>query len=231
MKKRISIVLVDDNSSMCQSIVGVINAQPDFHLLETLAEIEVALRRVRNTEPEIVLLNLRHVGDDSLALAGALHGAVPKARVIVIGLKPRHVDVASFIRARVFGFIMQDATFDKFLHTIGSVAQGTTVLPPELTRSLFDQLHRHRGVGPLKRTLTIERLTERERAVADLIVQGMSKEKIGRQLELAVHTVNRSIRGVLSKLTVNKQLAVATFSQERLLCRAPTTRTQRSITA
>jgi len=109
-----------------------------------LAEIDEALGQVREARPELVLLNLRRNGSARLALAAALHGVAPESRVILMGLEPLQADLESLIRARISGFIMADAPFDTVLNTLHLVAQGMKVLPPELTRSLFDQLN---GLG------------------------------------------------------------------------------------
>ncbi len=155
MRKRISMVLIDDNPSARERVVALLRAQPEFHVRAAPPETDAALQRVRETKPDLVLLNLPREGDDSLRLAGALHGEVPDSRVIIMGMEPLQADVASFIRAGVSGFIMADASFDTSLSTIHSVAQGIQVLPLELTGSLFGQLKGHRVRGRPKRTQAI----------------------------------------------------------------------------
>ena len=216
MRKRISLVLVDDNPLEREGVVALIRAQPGFHVLAASAEIEAALQKVRDTKPDLVLLNLPQEGDDSLTLAGALHGEVPASRVIIMGLEAPHADVASFVRAGVSGFIMAGASFDRCFRTIHSVAEGVQVLPLELTRSLFGQLNRHGVRGRPKRTLDIQRLTGREREVAHLIVQGLSNKEIAGRLHIVLHTVKSHVHRVLAKLAVNSRLEVAAFSQNRL---------------
>lgn len=155
--KRVSLVLVDDCPSAREGMGALIRAQPGFQVLAASAKREAALRQVRGSKPDLVLLNLAGAGDDSLALARALHGEVPESRVLIMGLEPRHEDLASFVRVGVSGFIMAKASFDTFLSTIHSVARGIQVLPPELTRSLFGQLVGYGGRRRRRRTLALER--------------------------------------------------------------------------
>lgn len=213
VRRRISLVLIDDHPLMREAVVALICAQPGFHVLATLAGVEIAMQKVRETKPDIVLLNLLQEGDDSLELAGALHGEVPESRVILMGLRADHEDVTSLVRAGVSGFIMEGASYDEYVSTIRSVAEGIQVLPLELTRSLFGQLNKHGVLGRSRRTLEVGRLTDREREVADLIVRGMSNKEIAAQLQIALHTVKSHVHRVLSKLSVNSRLEVAAFSQ------------------
>jgi DNA-binding NarL/FixJ family response regulator len=153
VSRPISLVLIDDNRSSREGLVTVIRAQRGFHVLAASADTEEALRTVREARPDVVLLDLGQEDDDRLTLAAAFHGEVPESRVIIMGLGPLQEDLASFVRAGVSGFIMAGASFDEFLRTIHSVAQGTQVLPLELTHSLFGQLIRP-GVRPRpKRTV------------------------------------------------------------------------------
>jgi DNA-binding NarL/FixJ family response regulator len=111
---------------------------------------------------------------------------------------------------------MADTSFDRFLSTIHSVAGGIRVLPSELTHSLFGQLNGHDvRTGP-KRPLQLGRLTNRERAVTDLIVRGLGNREIAARLSIALHTVKSHVHKVLSKLAVNSRLEVAAFSRDEL---------------
>ena len=207
-RRPISIVLLGESPSAHDGVAAVLRAQPGFRVLVVSATILEALRTVRTTRPDIVLLNLRRGHSEILTLAGALHGEVPDSRVIIVGLELLREDLVSFVRARVSGFIMADASFDTVLDAIHLVAQGTQVLPLDLTRSLFGQLKRSRlGVSP--EALTLKGLTHRERAIADLVVQGFSNQEIASRLQLARRTVTSQVHRVLSRLAVNIRLEVA----------------------
>ena len=159
-RKRISLVLVNGIPRARKEIASLIRAQPGFHVLAPSADVKETLRQLRATRPDIVLLNLPQAGEDRLALAGTLHRAVPKSRVIIMGLKAPQNDVVSFVRAGVSGFIMAGASFEQFLRTIRSVVQGIQALPSELTRSLFRQLRRYGVRGRPKRPPGIRRLSK-----------------------------------------------------------------------
>jgi DNA-binding NarL/FixJ family response regulator len=152
---RVSVVLIDDNLVAREGIVALIRSQPGFQVLAASANIEDALQQVQETGPDLVLLNLRREGEDSLTMAGLLHGQAPASRVIVMGLRPVREDVASLIRAGVSGFIMAGAPFEVFLDTIHLVARGTKVLPEDLTASLFGQLHGHQNRNRLLSKLEV----------------------------------------------------------------------------
>ena len=145
VSKQISVVLLDDNPSARKRVVARIHAEPGFQVLAASAGTAAALRTVRQTKPDLVLLNLRREGADSLTMAGALHGGAPESRVVIMGLEPTQANLMSFLRVGVSGFLMANASFDTFLATIHSVVQGIPVLPPELAHALFAQIQQHDG--------------------------------------------------------------------------------------
>lgn len=213
MSNRISIVLLEDGANPVSDIVTRIREVPDFQVTAVSAEIEVAVQAVCTSRPDIVLLNLEQMGDDTQTIAGALHGSAPDSRVIIMGLTVPQEDVARFLRAGALGFTLVGASFETLIETIHSVARGIPVLPPELTRSLFVQLKQHGVLGRPPRTLDVSRLTQREREVAALLVLGLSNRTIAERLEIALHTVKSHVHRVLAKLDVNNRLEIAAFSE------------------
>jgi DNA-binding NarL/FixJ family response regulator len=213
MGKTISLVLIDDNRLLREGLAGLIRKQPDFRILAASGDIEAALRKVREAKPRVVLLDFSLESHDSLRVTTTVRQEVPEARVIVMGLLPIEEDVAAFVRAGASGFIMKDASFDDFLRTIRAVADGTDVLPPQLTGSLFGQITRQvmsRGRAPVLEGL---RLTERERQVIDLLGEGLSNKEIAARLHVAIHTVKSHVHNVLEKLALHTRLEVAAFSR------------------
>lgn len=159
VRRPISIILIDDHSSVREGVATLIRALPGFRVLAATADITSALRTVAKKRPGVVLLNWHRIGEDMLAVARALSGEVPSARVIIMGSNPAEENVVGLVRARVSGFIMANASFYEFLSTIHSVAQGVQILPLELTHTLFGQLHQIGRQRPGQRTRGLKGLT------------------------------------------------------------------------
>ena len=131
--KPISLVLIDDNRLLREGLAAMVHTQPGFKVLVASADVEEALRKVREAKPEVVLLDFGLEDHDSLSLTATVRHDVPSARVIVMGLLPLQEDVANYVRAGASGFIMKDASFEDLFATIRAVAGGAEVLPQALT--------------------------------------------------------------------------------------------------
>jgi DNA-binding NarL/FixJ family response regulator len=210
----ISLVLIDDNRLLREGIMAMIHTHPGFKVLAAPADVDEALQKVREAEPDVVLLDFALGDYDSLSLTTTLHIEVPAARVIVMGLLPLEEDVASYVRAGASGFIMKDALSEDFFATIRAVAGGTEVLPQMLTNSLFSQVARTAARGSKTRVMEAVRLTNRERQVIDLLGEGLSNKEIAARLHIAIHTVKSHVHNILEKLALHSCLEVADFTHQ-----------------
>jgi len=208
----IALVLIDDNRLLREGIAAMIHTQPGLKVLAAFADVEEALRKVREAKPDVVLLDFGLENHDSLGLTSTVHDEVPEARVIVMGLLPVQEDVADYVRAGASGFVMKDASFEEFIATIRKVAGGAQVLPQALTSSLFSQITSHSSRGSRARMIESVRLTERERQVIALLGEGLSNKAIASRLHIAVHTVKSHVHNILEKLALHSRLEVAAFS-------------------
>ena len=190
----------------------MIHTRPGYRVLLASADVDEALREVRTSKPDVVLVDSGLVDHDSLSLTATMRAEAPATRVIVMGLLSVQEGVADYVRAGASGFIMKDASVEDFLGTIRAVAGGTEVLPPALTNSLFAQIARNATRGSRARILEAVRLTSRERQVVELLGEGLSNKEISTRLDIAVHTVKSHVHNVLEKLALRSRLEVAAFS-------------------
>ena len=219
--RHVTMVLVDDNASIPTEMVERLDARPGFQLLDTVTDLELALREIRSTRPNVVLLNLPQRGEEAVAFAAALRDETPAPRVIVMGLDPSQADVEHFVIAGVAGFIVADATFEVCRSTIQSVAHGRKVLPETLLSPLFCQLREARSAEPESPILSVETLTRRERTVTDLIALGMSNVQIAAHLNISTHTVKGHVHRALGKLDLKTRLELSAFARKRILPSTP----------
>ena len=213
MRETISIVLIEDNRMLREGLANLIREEPGFQVLAASANIIEALQKVRDAKPRVVLVDFGLQNHDSLRLTATLRGEVPEAKVIVMGLLPLHEDIADFVRAGASGFVMKDASLDDFFGTIRKVANGTDVLPPQLTGSLFTQIAERAIKGGNSPVLEAVKLTQRERQVVELIGDGLSNKEIAARLHVAIHTVKSHVHNVLEKLALHTRLEVAAFTR------------------
>ena len=205
----ITVAIIEDNRLVREGMTDMLNDLPDVKVV--LAATSLKAEKLKDANPKVVLLDVGLGGKNSLRLAERVQKEMADCRVIVMDLLPVHEEIAEFVNAGVAGFILKDATFDDFVGTIRSVAEGGRVLPPRMTGTLFSQIARAAVQRGVSEALDAVRMTQREREVIALIADGMSNKEIAAQLHIATDTVKSHVRNVMDKLALHSRLQIAAY--------------------
>lgn len=191
-------------------------------MLNGLDDLEVVLagtsletEKLKHAAPRVVLLDIGLLEGNCLEVAETVRREMPDAQVIVMDLLPVHEEISQFVNVGVAGFILKDATFDDFVGTIRSVAEGERVLPPRMTGTLFSQIARLAVQRGREAALEAVHMTPRERDVIALIADGMSNKEISLELNIATHTVKSHVRNVMEKLALHTRLQIAAYAHQQ----------------
>ena len=188
----------------------MLNELPDVKVVLAATSLETSM--LKETNPRVVLLDVGLQDKNSLRLAETVKKEMADARVIVMDLLPMHEEIAEFVNAGVAGFILKDATFEDFVGTIRSVADGARVLPATMTGSLFSQIAKVAVSRGREAALELVRMTQREREVVALIAVGLSNKEIAQRLGIATDTVKSHVRNIMEKLALHSRLQIAAYA-------------------
>ena len=206
----ITVAIIEDNRLVREGLTHMLSELPDITVVLAATSLDSAKLKAAN--PGVLLLDVGLHDRNSLRLAESVQKDIADARVIVMDLLPVHEEIAEFVNAGVAGFILKDATFEDFVGTIRSVAQGGRVLPPRMTGTLFSQIARSAVQRGATEALEAVRMTQREREVIALIADGLSNKEIAQRLGIATDTVKSHVRNVMDKLALHTRLQIAAYA-------------------
>ena len=206
----ITVAIIEDNRLVREGMRDMLNELPDVRVVLAGTSLEAGL--LKKKKPRVVLLDVGLQENNSLRLAETVRKEIKDARVIVMDLLPVHEEIAEFVNAGVVGFILKDATFEDFVGTIRSVANGARVLPAPMTGTLFSQIAKVAVRRGREEALKAVRMTEREREVISLISAGRSNKEIAKDLNIATDTVKSHVRNVMEKLALHTRLQIAAYA-------------------
>jgi two-component system, NarL family, response regulator DegU len=209
---KIRILLIEDNRLLRDGIAAMLKKEPDINVVGTIGNGENILLLMGKHKPDILLLDLGLRNQNSLQVVKLSKQNFPETKIIVMDLVPLQADVFEFVQAGVSGFILKDANVAEFFKTIRSVFQGSQVLPPHLTGSLFSQIIEH-AINRSKPSEVLElvRMTKREQQVVKLISDGFTNKEIAQKLHLSTYTVKSHVHNILEKLTLNTRVQIANY--------------------
>ena len=192
-------LVVEDNRMMRDGLARLLAAFPDVDIVASAESANAAMQPLRETKPQVVLLDAGLANGDSYEFLANLRATAPDAKAVVMDFVPAQQDVNQFIDGGANGFIMKDATAEDIVKAIRSVASGTDLPPPPAAP-------RPAGadvVGSISAGMSAPgnvRLTKREQEIKELIAAGLGNKEIAQRLNIATNTVKSHVHNMLGKL-------------------------------
>ncbi len=211
--KEILVALVDDNRISRDAHAQLLNAEPGVTVISSEATLSVTM--LTDGQPDVVLVEAGHSEVVSIRAAITTRSVLPEASVVITDVVVRNEDIADYVKAGVAGFILQDATRDDLVDTVRSVADGSHVLPDELTSPLFVQIAAEGSEldatpeAPKARAAGAVSLTLREQEVVDLMREGLANKEIAARLLISTHTVKSHVRSAMKKTGLRTRVLLA----------------------
>ena len=164
---------------------------------------EAAVRLVRETHPDVVLLDLRMPGVSGLEAVRMLteHGAA--TRVLVLSVSAEEADVTDAIAAGASGYVLKDEPVEEVIAGIRAAAAGGARISPGTASAL---LGRVRGAIEAGEDLAGGGLSTTELQVLDLVAAGKPDREVSERLSIAEGTVGDYVRSIVTKLQVESRV-------------------------
>jgi DNA-binding NarL/FixJ family response regulator len=209
----IRIVLVDDQHLVRTGFRMVLDFQDDMAVVGEAGDGAEALRLLRTTPADVVVMDLRMPVLDGVAATRRICAAGPAPRVLVLTTFDTDQEAFAALQAGASGFLLKSVPPNDLLSAIRVVAGGDAVVAPRVTRRLLDRFAgRLVGDGPMP--ADPPDLTDREREVLLLLAQGLSNLEISRRLQVAETTVKTHVGRILSKLGLRDRVQAVVFAYE-----------------
>jgi DNA-binding NarL/FixJ family response regulator len=216
----IRVLIVDDDPLVRVALTMVLGADPDMQVAGEAGDGAAGVAAARRLRPDVVLMDIRMPGLDGLAATELLRSAAdgPGPAIIVLTSFDADEHVLRALRAGASGFLLKDTAPAEILDAVRRVAAGESMLSPAVLTRLIDTVVRSgtppvSGRGPAARAL-LERLTDREREVADAVAAGRSNAEIAATLYMSVATVKATVSRLFTKLECANRVQIAILVHE-----------------
>jgi NarL family two-component system response regulator LiaR len=205
--KIIRVMLVDDHQMVRNGLGTFLLVHDDLKLVGEAADGEQALAIFQRVRPDVVLMDLKMPRMDGVEATRALIARNPELRVIALTSFKEEQLIQDALEAGAIGYLLKDVDADDLADAIRAAHRGEPTLAPEAAWMLFQARRRGRELG--------DDLTEREREVLDLIVEGQTNPEIADHLIISESTVKTHVSNILSKLGVSTRTEAASLALRR----------------
>ena len=203
----IRVMLVDDHQMVRNGLATFLSVHDDLELVGEASNGEQALAIFHHVRPDVVLMDLKMPRMGGVETTQALMERDADVRVIALTSFKDESLVQEALEAGAIGYLLKDVDADDLADAIRAAHRGEPALAPEAAWVLFQARRRGPGLG--------DDLTEREREVLALIVEGATNPEIADRLFISQSTVKTHVSNILSKLGVHTRTEAASLALQQ----------------
>jgi DNA-binding NarL/FixJ family response regulator len=194
--KRTRLVLGDDHAFILDGIRA--SLQPDFEVVGTALDGKSLVQTAARLQPDIVVLDISMPGLNGFEAARQIKGTCPATKLIFLSqhLNPAYVKHA--LRVGAVGYVLKSGATEELRQAIDTVLRGKTYITPQFGEEALARLLNRSGEISGEE----EELTERQREILQLIVQGKANKEIADMIHVSVKTVEFHRARIMAKLGV-----------------------------
>jgi DNA-binding NarL/FixJ family response regulator len=211
----IRVLLADDHQLIRAGFRMVLEGTPDISVVAEAGDGAEAVRLAIETSPDVVLMDVRMPVMDGIEATRRIT-TTTACRVLVLTTFDLDEYAYDGLRSGASGFLLKDVPPEVLYDAVRAVADGDAVLTPRITRELVDRYALAAPSTPARQAPgpELDRLTQREVEVLDLIATGLTNTQIAQHLVLSEATVKTHITRILAKLGLRDRVQVVIYAYE-----------------
>ncbi|PXY22339.1 response regulator [Prauserella muralis] len=205
----IRVFLVDDHEIVRRGLADLLADEPDMEIAGEAASVSEALTRVPASGADVAVLDVRLPDGNGVELCRELLSRSSDMRCLMLTSYADDEALFNAIMAGASGFVLKQVLGSDLISAVRTVGSGGSLLDSRTTAALMNRIRRERVEAD-----PVAALSEQERAVFDLIGEGLTNKEIAERLFLAEKTVKNYVSRLLGKLGMQRRTQAAVLATE-----------------
>jgi len=203
----IRVFLLDDHEIVRRGLRELLEAESDIEICAEAGTAEEALARIPPTAPDVAVLDVRLPDGDGVEVCREVRSRHPEIKCLMLTSYSDDEALFEAIMAGASGYLLKQIRGTDLVDAVRRVASGQSLLDPSVTASVLERLRS----GP-ETDERLQRLTEQERRILDLIAEGLTNRQIAERVHLAEKTVKNYVSNLLAKLGMERRTQAAVYA-------------------
>jgi DNA-binding NarL/FixJ family response regulator len=206
------VVICDDHAIFREGIKNVLARNPSLEVIGEAADGFSAVATVKKLRPDLVVMDIAMPEQSGIEATREITQALPEIRVIILSVHSRKTFIMEALKAGARGYVLKDSAGDKLLDAVNAVLRGECYLDSPVAGHIVDEFIKLPEKDAEDEPQTQERLTDRERQILRLIVEGLPNKEIAGRLFLSPKTVDNHRARIMAKLGRHDVIGLVKFA-------------------
>lgn len=211
MKRPVRIVVADDHRMVREGIVRILEDADGYEVVGQASDGVEAVAMATSLEPDIVVMDLTMPRLSGLEAVRRIHDAQPDLKILVLTVHEDEEYVVPIVKAGAAGYLVKDSASTDLIDALGALVAGDTYFGEQASRVLEAQYRRPSGIA----ADPYGSLTDREREVFHLVIEGKTSKEIASTMRIAAKTADNHRSNLMHKLGLHNTADLVRYAARK----------------
>jgi two-component system, NarL family, response regulator NreC len=197
----IRILLADDHTVVRDGLRALVEKQPDMAVVGEAADGRDTIRMAEEQSPDVIIMDIAMPNMNGIEATRRILASNPQTAVLILSMHQDESYVLRSLKAGARGYLLKDSVRSDVIEAIRAVVQGRSFLTRKVSRILQEDYVREMERRGLEDSY--ELLTDREREILQLVVEGRTNKEVASMLNISLTTVETHRTHILQKLNLH----------------------------
>jgi len=213
MKKKKSVVIVEDHVILRQGLRSLLDSSGEFEVVEEAEDGMEAIRVIQEKNPDLVLLDISMPKMNGISVIQQISGTCPDTKILVLTMHQEEDYILETFQCGADGYCLKTTDYEELLMAAKAVLEGKSYVSPEISGKVLE------GYIENQRTLrdrsSWDTLTPREKEVLKLVGEGYQNKEIANYLCISIKTVEKHRSNIMEKVNLHSASALTSYAIEK----------------
>lgn len=210
--KKIKLIIVDDHKVVRAGIRLLFQTDKEVNIVGETENGEKAIELVKKLHPDVVITDVSMPNMSGIQLTKKLKEEHPNVKVLIISMHNDDDYIIDALEAGAMGYVTKDSNDDEIINAVHSISNDKMYYGSSISDVFAKKI-----LNQNKSASEIEKLTERELEVLELIVLGMSNKEIANKLFVSKRTVDNHRTNCMRKISANNTADIVRIAYQNNL--------------
>lgn len=213
MQEKKRIVIAEDHKILRQGLRSLLSISDELEIVGEAGDGMAAIRTIRETDPDLVLLDLNMPKLDGISVIKEIKQQSPETKILALTMYRKEDYILEVFKSGGDGYCLKSSGHEDLMMAIRAVLSGKQYVSPEISDLVLEGYLDSKK--KIKKNSSLETLTQREKEVIKLVGEGYQNKEIADYLCISPKTVEKHRGNIMQKLDLHTASALTTYAIEK----------------